>query len=269
MIRVVYLLLAIFCAGSVLALPPHRPVPGGIAVIPIESGGPATYHDKPVMVVREQGRHFAIVGIPLSSTAGRQWITAGGRSYPFEVIPKDYETQRLTIRNKRKVNPLEQDLERIRAERREMDAAFNAFSPVEVPDLDFSLPVEGIVSSSFGLRRILNGQARSPHSGMDIAASEGTPVHTPADGTVIARGNYFFNGNTVLLDHGQGLISMYCHMSSINVEIGDKLGEGDLIGKVGMTGRVTGPHLHWSISLNNARIDPALLLDAERNPVRD
>ena len=130
------------------------------------------------------------------------------------------------------------------------------------PDLRMYAPVPGRRSGSFGLRRIFNGQSRNPHSGMDIAAATGTPVRAPLAGRVIDTGDYFFNGNTVWLDHGGGLLSMYCHLSAVDVKPGDALQTGERLGAVGATGRVTGPHLHWSISLNRAMVDPALFIGA-------
>ena len=121
-------------------------------------------------------------------------------------------------------------------------------------------PVEGRYSSPFGLRRFFNEQARKPHSGLDIVANEGTPVRAAADGVVINTGNYFFNGNTVFIDHGQGLITMYCHLNRIDVSDGQQVKRGDLIGGVGSTGRVTGAHLHWSVLLNGTLVNPELFL---------
>ena len=121
-----------------------------------------------------------------------------------------------------------------------------------------------MVSSEFGLKRYLNGQARSPHSGIDIAAAQGTSVYAPSDGIVSMTGDYFFNGKTVFLDHGQGLITMYCHLSKITVAQYEKIQKGAKIGEVGMTGRVTGAHLHWAVSLNNVRVNPRHFLNSTR-----
>ena len=130
----------------------------------------------------------------------------------------------------------------------------------EVLSTEFIRPVAGRDSGRFGLRRILNGQQRQPHSGMDIAAATGTPVKVVAPGRVIYTGNLFFSGNVVYVDHGGGLISMYAHLNQIKVKNGEVLGQGDYLGAVGSTGRATGSHLHWSVYLNGTAINPALFL---------
>ena len=140
------------------------------------------------------------------------------------------------------------------------NAAYRQFSPEQPSNLLFDKPVQGPLSSPFGLKRFFNGQSRAPHSGLDFAVPTGTPIRAPAAGRVILTGNYFFNGNTVFVDHGQGLISMFCHLSVIDVSPGDTLARGQILGKVGATGRVTGAHLHWNVSLNDARIDPAIFI---------
>ena len=256
------LILLIF-SGNVFALPEHSPVPGGVAVIPIGVIERATFNGRPVMTQSTHDEAYAVIGLPLSIKPGEHELVVGKRHIAFTVLAHDYETQSLTIKNRRKVNPLAEDLTRIANERKEMDQAFLYFDRESEADTTFQTPTVGPQSSSFGLRRILNGQPRNPHSGMDIAAPDGAPIAAPSAGKVVATGEYFFNGNTVLIDHGQGLITMYCHLSSIDVVKGDMLAAGDAIGKVGQTGRVTGPHLHWGVSLNNARVNPALFLKSE------
>ena len=249
------LLLSLSAAGS----PEVEPVPGGIARVVVPSSN-VTYNGRKVWVRQDGDKLTAVIGIPLSAKPGTHQIKVGGRTIPFEVFGKTYHEQRLTIPDKRKVNPYTQDMDRIRRERAEMDQAFIAFKTGLTTDPAFNLPVDGPMSSSFGLRRILNGQPRSPHSGMDIAAPEGTPIYAPSAGIVSAIGDYFFNGNTILLDHGHSLTTLYCHLSEIAVEAGEWVDKGQLIGLVGATGRVTGPHLHWGVSLNNARVNPTLFL---------
>jgi len=247
------------------------PVPGGIAVIalPVDAD-PATarYGESRVLVTRINGDYSAVIGLPLATKPGRHYLKVTNRqgqtqNVGFTVAAKAYEEQHITIADKRKVNPEKQDMERITREAAQIKAALTHWSAQEDVVITFQKPVEGPTSSPFGLRRFFNEQARNPHTGLDIAAPEGTPIHAPAPGTVLDTGEFFFNGNTVLLDHGQGLITMYCHMSRIDVTPGQTVASGDIIGAVGMTGRVTGPHLHWGVSLNDARVDPLLLLPEE------
>lgn len=211
---------------------------------------------------------LAIVGVALTAKPGEHQISIrSGKNtqHPisFTVEPKAYKEQRITLTNKRQVNPLTADLERIKREKRIMVAAFKDWNTSLTPSMILAKPTTGPLSSPFGLRRFFNDQPRNPHSGLDIAAPEGTLIQAPAEAIVVATGDYFFNGKTVLLDHGHGLVTMYCHMSRIDVTEGEHVQLNETLGLVGKTGRVTGAHLHWSVSLNNARIDPNLLMQQE------
>jgi len=268
-----FTLITLFC----LALPAHaegfisrllhKPVPGGVAVVDLGTGATApsaSYQGKPLLVIHEDGlRWIAIVGLPLSSKPGSQQIQVNGsQTLSFQVSSKHYVEQRITVKNQQHVTPNAANLERIRRELAEQTRAYQQFSPRQPSNLLFDKPVNGPLSSPFGLRRFFNGEERNPHSGLDFAANRGTPIKAPAAGTVILTGDYFFNGKTVFVDHGQGLISMFCHLSEIGVKVGDELARGGVLGKVGATGRATGPHLHWNVSLNDARIDPAIFIGA-------
>jgi murein DD-endopeptidase MepM/ murein hydrolase activator NlpD len=247
-------------------LPTHRSVPGGVAVVdlgPSPSAPRASIDDKPVLVVAVQQSWYAIVGHPLALKPGpRTLLLAGGPGAAQRSIDVDamrYAEQRLNVPPKH-VNLSKEDLARHERERAQQAKVMAIFSPKAPETLRLKAPVPGPRSSSFGLRRVFNGQARQPHSGMDIAAPLGTPVLAPADGRVIDTGDYFFNGNTVWLDHGQGLLTMGCHLHTMDVKVGDTVKTGQPIAAVGATGRVTGPHLHWSVMLNHAMVDPALFL---------
>jgi len=273
LIKASYLFLILFLISSRLnavELPTARSVPGGIAVVNLKTENKpsqVTFKKKNVLVVKNDKEWYAIIGLPLATKPGSYSISVkqDGKTsqISFQVKDKDYATQHLTIKNKRQVNPTQEDLKRISRERKIIRSAFTTFTPTQDVQLDFLIPVDGRFSSPFGLRRFFNGQARKPHSGLDIAAPAGTPIKSPAIGKVIATGDYFFNGNTIFLDHGQGLVTMFCHLSKILVKQGALVDQGQIIGEVGMTGRVTGPHLHWSVSLNDARIEPRLFLPAE------
>jgi len=251
-------------------LPRTEIVPGGIAriTLPDSHDKEAWFGKRRVMILTRDDQLIAVIGIPLTTKPGAKNLIvkhADGSSHTlrFTVRKKDYATQHLTIKNKRMVNPNKKDLDRIFSDRKRINKALASWSMSEPDLLRFKQPVEGRASSSFGLRRFFNKQARKPHSGMDIAAAEGSPVYSPASGTIVESGNYFFNGNTVFIDHGQGLVTLYSHLSKISVKTGQKITAGELLGEVGQTGRVTGPHLHWSISLNKTMVDPALFLTDE------
>ena len=267
-----FLLLCCFSLNTAHAinLPRTTSVPGGIAVVDLgissadtQGKAPVVSYDKQrVMVANTNGTWYGIVGIPLSAKAGKHKlaIQTPNRFISFVVNQKRYEEQHITIKDKRKVNPNAEDMKRIRREKKRINKALRHWEEKETVDTNFTLPVSGELSSPFGLRRYFNEQPRKPHSGIDIAAPEGTPIVSPAAGKVIEMGDFFFNGNSVFIDHGQGLVTMYCHMSKIKVKPGQVVTKGETIGAVGKTGRVTGPHLHWSVSLNNARVNPELFL---------
>ncbi|RCW70199.1 M23 family metallopeptidase [Pseudorhodoferax soli] len=279
---------ALLCAAGLLALPrlqaapakkplPPPPdvwprpalVPGGVARLslgPSATRPQAHSGELPLLVVGDAIEWTALVGIALAAPPGEAAITVAApgeaaRRVPYRIVAKKYQEQRLTV-SPRTVDLSSEDQARYEREREHLAGVMATFSPAVPAQLHMQVPVPGRRSSSFGLRRIFNGQARNPHSGMDIAAATGTPVRAPLDGRVVDVGDYFFNGGTVWLDHGAGLLSMYCHLSAMDVKPGDQLRAGDAFCKVGATGRVTGPHLHWSVMLNRAMVDPALFIDA-------
>jgi murein DD-endopeptidase MepM/ murein hydrolase activator NlpD len=247
--------------------PNESVVPGGIARLSL---GPAAARPVahaggvPLLVLGDAIEWTAVVGIPLAAKLGPASITlqtegGGQRQIAYTVAPKKYQEQRLTVApGTVDLSPENQArYERERAHQAKVMATFTEPVPAL---LRMQVPTPGPRSSSFGLRRVFNGQARSPHSGMDIAAATGTPIVAPLPSKVIDTGDYFFNGNTVWLDHGGGLLSMVCHLSAIDVKLGDVLKTGERVGAVGATGRVTGPHLHWGVMLNRTMVDPALFL---------
>lgn len=263
MIRI-FTMLVLLLPALASAEPEHTPHPGGIAIIDVGSADQlapaASFGDKPVLILRDGDRWKAVIGVPLNTEPGQLTIDLG--EYPLSVTIKEhaYAEQRLTVKNQSYVTPDQAQLDRIGRERKIIDGALNNFRDETINNIALAAPVEGPRSSSFGLRRFFNDQPRSPHKGMDIAASSGTSIRAPADGLVTATGEFFFNGNTVILDHGQGYVTMYCHLSEIAVENGQHVTTSQVIGAVGATGRVTGPHLHFGTYLNGTAVDPAILL---------
>jgi murein DD-endopeptidase MepM/ murein hydrolase activator NlpD len=265
--------LACATGASGADLPRESRVPGGVAIIELgagaESPGEVYFNEHRVPVLPGPSGWVALIGIPLDTPPGPQsgrFLPAGQpepQPLDFTVKGKQYAEQRLQVKNKRHVNPEKDDLERIDRERKRIDVALGTYTTGRVPELAMQPPVAGARSSSFGLRRFFNGEARNPHSGMDIAAAVGTPILAPSPGRVLDAGDFFFNGNTVFLDHGEGVVTLYCHLSRIDVTPGQAVAAGDVLGQVGATGRVTGAHLHWGIAVNRAMVDPALFLARE------
>lgn len=246
----------------------HDPVPGGIAIVPlnIKDSVPAPgvkLGEREIAVIAEDGQWYAIVGVALSTSPGTHTLNIStadkSRELAFEVTGKKYEEQRIVIKDKRKVNPAPLDMERINKENKRIREV-KAYRYKKLLSEGFQLPVEGILTSPFGLRRFFNDQPRRPHGGIDIAGDTGTPIYAPATGLVVDTGDYFFNGNTIFLEHGLGLQTFYAHLHKIHVKPGDKVNAGDLIGEIGATGRVTGPHLHWSVGLNGTWVNPWLVV---------
>lgn len=255
--------------GPPPGLPRTRPVPGGVVTLalgPSPEAPRARWGDTPVLVVGQPSGWWAVVGIGLSSAPGPLSVSsqagnAPPRTHRIDVVAADYSVQRLKV-PARQVDLSKDDLARHERERAHL-AGVTATRSADTPaTLAMQAPVPGPRSSSFGLRRIFNGQSRSPHSGMDIAAPTGTPVVAALAGRVIDTGDYFFAGRCVWVDHGSGLLTLYAHLNDIGTQTGRHLAAGEALGTVGATGRVTGPHLHWSVLLNRAYVDPALFLPA-------
>lgn len=253
--------LLLLAAGSAAA---DSAWPGGIAYVDLgvaEGAAPVVEYDgKRVLVMNDDGNWRAAIGVPLDASPGNASITlADGSRLTFDVYEHAYREQRLEV-SKSYVSLSDENLQRVGKERHIIDAALTNWRDVPLDGVSLEPPVDGPRSSSFGLRRYFNDEPRSPHKGMDIAAVKGTPIKAPRSGVVTATGDYFFNGNTVIIDHGQGYVTMYCHLSQIGVDKGRSVIAGEPIGAVGATGRVTGAHLHFGTYLNGTAVDPALLL---------
>jgi murein DD-endopeptidase MepM/ murein hydrolase activator NlpD len=264
MIRTALLLFVTCCVTAAWAAPEESRRPGGVAILDVGSAQlpipEVRFDNRPVLVMRDAGRWKAVVGIPLDTEPGPVTMTANGVDVAITVNEHGYAEQRITVQNQSYVTPDQAQLDRIGRERKIIDGALGNFRDVPVTGITLATPVDGPRSSSFGKRRFFNDQPRAPHKGMDIAAAQGVAIKAPRDGVVTATGDYFFNGNTVIIDHGQGYVTMYCHLSEISAEEGEKVAAGETIGAVGATGRVTGPHLHFGTYLNGTAVDPAILL---------
>ncbi len=250
------------------ALPKSDAVPGGVAVVKIGRAAQAPTarcNGNRILVMGDTTEWIGIVGIPLETVAGEKLalhvVHADGKTVRIDVPvrAKEYATQRLTVKpGQVELSP--EDLARYERERAHLLQIRQTFTGTAPQSLELMQPCEGTRSSTFGQRRVFNGQSRSPHNGMDIPAPEGSPVVAAGEASVLDIGDYFFSGNTVMLDHGGGFLSLYAHLSAVDVVLQDRVAAGARIGRVGATGRVTGPHLHFSVYLNSVPVDPELFL---------
>ncbi len=249
------------------ALPREAVVPGGIALVRLGEAAQAPkvwFQEKRVAVLRDGRGWVALVGLPLRLAPGAHElrVVAHGveKTKSLRVADKRYALQRFTVPDRRKVEPLPEDELRIAREQKRIDEIKAAFSDEADPDLAFRLPAQGRLSGNFGLRRIINGLERNPHAGIDVAVPVGTPVHAAGAGVVVETGDFFFNGNSVYIDHGQGFVTLYCHLERADVRPGERVVAGQRIGLSGNTGRSSGPHLHWTVLANGTAVDPRLFL---------
>lgn len=258
----------------VQALPKAANVPGGVALIrlgpisPTESAPRAWLGEQQIFVAADQGQWIAVVGLALDLSPGQHELRVSigdtQKIQRFEVGNKRYPEQRITLKDSSKVQLSPADEERAVREIEKIQILKRHWRETNDSDSTFMIPAEGRLASRFGLRRFFNGEPRAPHSGLDVAVPRGTPIKASAHGKVLATDDYFFNGKTAFIDHGNGLISMYCHLDRIDVQAGDSVDQGQPIGRSGMTGRASGPHLHWSVVLNGVMVDPELFVTATR-----
>ncbi len=271
--RLARLLLAFLLASgpAFAGLPKAANVPGGIALVPVAPRAPDVgdpprvwFGDQRLLVLADRGQWIAVVGLALETLPGHYTLRVedgdAATQATFTVTAKTYPEQRITLKDRSQVDLSANDLARVEREIAEIRRLKHHWRESRGTDTDFVIPAQGKLSGRFGLRRVFNGEPRSPHAGFDIAAPRGSSVVANANGVVLAIGDYFFNGRTVVVDHGNGLLSMYCHLDAIEVAAGETVDKGQRLGASGMSGRATGPHLHWSVILNGSMVDPELFL---------
>lgn len=256
------------------SLPKSSSVPGGVAIVPLGSASSGASKpqswlgDQPVLVMADHGEWYAVVGLPLGITPGAHELSVKigneTKAQRFVVKPKHYPEQHIMLKDNSKVELSPADLARAERDIAVIQELKHHWRAEPDTDLAFISPAAGQLGGRFGVRRFFNGEPRAPHAGLDVAVASGTPVRASAQGKVLAVGDYFFNGKTVFIDHGNGLLTMYCHLERIDVQTGEAVSKGQPLGLSGQTGRATGPHLHWSVVLNGAMVDPELFI-AEEN----
>lgn len=265
--------IVLFCIGFSLwaeFLPKHAPHVGGVIVeksLSAKEPIKAFHEGKPLKTFYTKGAWHVLAGVPLLYSKKYfpiliRYADGSEALRNIRLEKKEYKKQYITLKTNKHVSLSQKNLNRHYKEKKRSKKALTSFSTNKIKNLAFIKPVDVKISDDFGKRRYFNKQPRKPHSGVDMAAPVGTAIKAPANAKVLISSNFFFNGNTVYLDHGEGVVSLYCHLDKIYVKEGDVLKQGDVLGTVGKTGRVTGAHLHWGVSLNGAMVDPRFFIDA-------
>jgi murein DD-endopeptidase MepM/ murein hydrolase activator NlpD len=228
------------------------------------------WNEKKIPAFRADDAWITILGIDLDTKPGEHHANAlltmedgsvEKRDIVVTVLGKKFPTRQLKV-DGRFVDLSDADAKRANRESREAAAIYRTITTDQVPDAPFNVPIPGGTGTNFGERRLFNGKPRSPHTGADLRATTGTPVHATNRGRVVLAKDLFFTGNTVIVDHGLGIYSLYAHLSRINVERGALVDNNQVVGLAGATGRVTAPHLHWAMRVQGARVDPFSLVGA-------
>jgi murein DD-endopeptidase MepM/ murein hydrolase activator NlpD len=228
------------------------------------------FQDKKIPMIKTENFHkfIGFIGLDLDLKPGNFTLTLTllnedgeqqSKKEQIIILPKEFPVKKLWV-DEKFVTPPEDSLERIKRESELLSAVYGMYTPMWMGVGEFIVPSEGEMAPNFGERRIFNNQPRSPHSGIDISSPFGADVKASNFGSVVVANDLYYSGKTVVIDHGLGVFSSYCHFSKINVHIGDQVSKGDVIGKIGATGRVTGPHLHWAFKVSGSRVNPLSIL---------
>lgn len=259
-------------ANTTEGLPRESRVPGGVALVAVAGADqpkPSVTRDGANVWTLKRGTSWiAVVGLPLSTVPGEHSVSLNRngvtQSVPFVVQNKRYPVQHVTLKDNAMVEPPPEVVTRIETESAHLKTVRSHWRESASTDATFTLPAKGRLSGRFGGSRVLNGKPRAPHAGLDVAIMTGTPVLAPGDGVVLDIGDYYFCGKAMFIDHGNGLISMFCHLSEHVAKVGESVRKGQAVARSGATGRASGPHLHWSVYLNGVSVEPELFV-AKRN----
>lgn len=249
-------------------LPRESRVPGGVALVAVartdEPKPVVTRDGANVWTVKRGASWIAVIGLPLSTAPGEHSVSVirngETQSVAFVVKEKRYPVQHVTLKDNAMVEPPPEVIARIEAESAHLKTVRSTSRESATTNANFTLPAKGRLSGRFGGSRVFNGKPRAPHAGLDVAVMTGTPVLAPADGVVLDTGDYYFCGKTMFIDHGNGLLSLFCHLSEHNAKVGDSVRKGQAVVRSGATGRASGPHLHWSVYLNGVSVEPELFV---------